>query len=68
MSREKVSEWFEVWVEVPGYTPCRLRRYGAYDDFRIHPDAFATRKEAEDECKMAGKYARIVRVIRYRKK
>lgn len=67
--REKVSEWWEVWICVPKKRPERLRHSGGYyKDFRLHPEAFGSSEEARDLVRRAAnKYAKIVHVVRYRR-
>lgn len=44
--REKVSEWWEVWICAPGQPPVRPNRYGMAVDFRIPHEGHPTREGA----------------------
>lgn len=68
MTREKVSEWWEVWWRKRGATPCRMRAYGYPNDPRIGQEGFVSREEAQTYILQAqNKYHRIVHVVRYRR-
>ena len=65
--REKVSEWWEVWVCVPGKEPVRVDRYGYAIDVRVPREGWPEPSSARKVCRTSGRYAKLVHVTRYRK-
>lgn len=65
--REKVSEWWEVWLESPGKDTVRARRYGEPFDHRIPHEGFLSKAQTESWLRI-NRHARVVHVVRYKKK
>lgn len=64
--REKLSEWWEVWIRVPGKPPVRVRRNGQPQDERIPHEGFVS-KEDTKEWTETNRYAHVVHVTRFKK-
>ena len=67
-TREKVSEWWELWCEVPDRDPVRTDRYGVAVDVRVPREGFPTLDAALLAKEARGnRFDRIVHVVRYRR-
>lgn len=64
--RGKLSEWWEVWIRVPGKPPVRVRRNGQPQDERIPHEGFVS-KEDTKEWTETNRYAHVVHVTRFKK-
>lgn len=66
MKKELVSEWWEVFISVPGGDTVRNERYGGAPDFRVPREGFSSKEEA---LKIAShnRFSKVVHVRRYKK-